>query len=350
MTGIKNLSLTVLCVLMMTVMSGCGDGGNEGKSSGNAAKKITLKLTHNAGAGQSIDLATAFLAEEVKKRTEGRVEIQVFPNNVMGPEVACRDMLVNGTIDMTAMGAGILSNWSGAIQIVQCLYAFENEDELMAIMTGDFGRKYFYGPFLKEQNVRVLAQWPQSARQLISKKPIRSVNDLSSLKLRTPSGIPVWESGWGLMGVMALSLALDEVFTGMQQGVCDAVEMPLEFIRAYRFAEEAKYLTMTNHIIYTQFLLVNENSWKKLSEEDQKIMAECIKDAGEFAKSKRIEADQQILAEFERDGVEIIQLDPETMAEFQKKVEPIYTELMSLWTEEIYSDFMAAINSNRQAD
>lgn len=79
-------------------------------------------------------------------------------------------------------------------------------------------------------------------------------------------------------------------------------------------------------------------------------MAECIKDAGEFAKSKRIEADQQILAEFERDGVEIIQLDPETMAEFQKKVEPIYTELMSLWTEEIYSDFMAAINSNRQAD
>ncbi|MDR1920537.1 MAG: TRAP transporter substrate-binding protein [Candidatus Adiutrix sp.] len=354
MSFTRKLTLVLFSALLLALLPGCGDDDDSQPSSSaggtpkaETGKKVTLKLTHNAGTGQSIDLATAYLAREVKQRSDGRIEIQVFPNNVMGPEVACRDMLVNGAIDMTSMGCGILSNWSGAVQIVQSLYAFESEEELMEIMTGEFGQKYFYGPFLKEQNVRVLDQWPQSARQLISKKPVRTVADLPSLKLRTPSGIPVWEAGWSIMGVMALSLALDEAFTGMQQGVCDAVEMPLEFIRAYRFAEEAKYLTMTNHNIYTQFLLINDNSWKKLSEEDQKILSECVLDARKFAYEKRNEADSKILEEFARDGVEIIHLTPEVLAGFQQKVQPSYTELMSLWGEDVYKDFTAAIQKYR---
>jgi tripartite ATP-independent transporter DctP family solute receptor len=348
--GHKHGPIPVLlsALLLSFLLAGCGNSdapapsGSGGTQPAATAEPIILKYTHNAGTGQSIDLASVMLADLVKERTDGRVVIQVFPNNVMGPEVACRDMLVAGTTDMTAMGAGILSNWSGAIQIVQNLYSFEDEGELMEVMTGPFGQKYFVDAFLAEQNIRVLDQWPQSARQLISKKPVRSVADLQGLKVRTPAGIPVWEAGWNTLGVLGLSLALDEAFTGLQQGVCDAVEMPLEFIYAYRFAEEAKYLTMTNHIAYTQFIMINENSWKKISPGDQQIIMTAVKEAGAFAHEKRLEADAQILDDLRAQGVEVIELSPEVLARFQEMVQPLYVDLMSNWNQTIYDDFMKA--------
>jgi TRAP-type C4-dicarboxylate transport system substrate-binding protein len=312
-----------------------------------AATSITLRMSHNAGTGQSIDEATKYLAEIVRERSGGRIDLQIFPNNVLGPDLATRDMLMDGGIDLLALGAGFMSNWSGAISIIQCLYAFENEDELMEVMTGAFGQKYFYGPFLKERNARILDQWPQSVRALISTKPVRSLADLRGLKLRTPPGIPVWEYAWNRLGVMSVSLALEDAFTGMQQGVCDAVEMPIDFIRAYRFHEQAKYLTMTNHNYYTQFILVNENSWNKLSPEDQRMFTQAVFDAGAKGKELQKAGADEIMAEFKAAGVEVIELSPETLAEFQKTVEPVYHELMRLWGEEIYKDFTAAISQYR---
>lgn len=307
-----------------------------------ASAATVFKLTHNAGNGQSIDVATKFLADEVKKRTNGRVEIEVFPNNVMGPEVACRDMLVEGTTDMISIGSPVLSSWSAAVQLMQVLYSIENEQELMAIMTGEFGQKYFNDRFLKNQKVRILAQWPQAPRHLMTKRPVHNLADLKGIKLRTTSGVPVQEAGWTKLGAMTMSLALDEAFTAIQQGVCDAVEMPVEFLHGFRFHEELKYLTLTSHIFYTNALMINENSWKKLSPEDQKILTEVVAEATALAKKVRDESNAVIFENFKKAGVEIIELKPADLAAFRERVAPLYTELTKYWDQESYNDFMAA--------
>jgi TRAP-type C4-dicarboxylate transport system substrate-binding protein len=312
-----------------------------------AADKVVFKLTHNAGNGHSIDVAANYLADEMSKRTNGRVTVEVFPNNVMGPELACRDMLVEGTTDMISIGSPVLSSWSSAIQLMQVLYSIANEDELMEIMNGEFGRKYFFEPFLKNQHVRILAQWPQSPRHLMSKKPVRTLDDLKGVKIRMTSGVPVQEASWTKLGTMTVPLALDEAFTAVQQGVCDAVEMPIEFLYHLRFHEELKNLTLTYHILYANTLMINENSWKKLTSEEQKIMTDVVAEASDLARKTRDEAAAGIMADFKAAGVEVIELAPADMQAFRDRVAPLYSELTKFWDEQAKVDFMAAIEKIR---
>ena len=269
--------------------------------------------------------------------------------NVLGNDLVVRDMLVEGSVDMQSLGSGFLSNWTGAIQILSVYYAFNDEDEMHSIHTGEFGQKYFYGPFLKERGVRILDMWPQSARHVLSKRPVRTPADLKGLKLRTPIGIPVYEDAWSRLGVLPLSLALEDAFTALQQGVCDAVELPLDFMRAYRFPEAAKYLTLTSHQLYDQFFMINEKSFNKLSEADKKILADLVVEAGHIAKKMRLTLDEEILEEFKAVGTEIIELSPETIAEFQRIMDPIYMDrAKDLWTPQIATDFLEALKKYRE--
>ncbi|MDR2946364.1 MAG: TRAP transporter substrate-binding protein [Candidatus Adiutrix sp.] len=335
--------LTLALVLSLTLVLGAGLPAQ-------AATK--LRISHNAGPGQPITEGIEHLAKIVGERTDGRVEIEIFPNNILGNDLTVRDMLVEGTVDMQSVGNGFLANWTGAMQIVCVYYAYNDEAEMHAVHTGkDFGQKYFHEPFLKERGVRILDMWPQSPRHLISKRPVRSQADMKGLKLRTPVGIPVYDDLWGRLGVMPMALALEDAFTGMQQGVCDAVEMPLDFMRSYRFAEVAKYLTLTHHLLYDQLLLINENSFNKLSDGDKKILTDAVAETSKLVNDKRLALDAKIMEEFKAMGVEVIELSPETVAEFQQIIEPVFEDrAKDLWTPQIAADFKAAIKNYREAN
>jgi TRAP-type C4-dicarboxylate transport system substrate-binding protein len=242
-----------------------------------------------------------------------------------------------------------MQGWFKATNLPLMLFAFNTPEELSAMwQSPEFGQKFFIGPMLTDHNIRTLDYWLESPRELISKKPVRSLADFKGLKLRLPSGRSGRESGWEDLGILSLSLSLDEALTGMQQGVCDAVEMPIDFIYGYRFHEEAKYVTMTNHSLTTRLVLINENQWKKLSADDQKLMEDVIRDAGVQTNEVRLAADEKILKEFSQSGVEVINFTPAQMDEIRKKVEPRYQINMGTeWSQEEYDGFMAAMKRIR---
>jgi TRAP-type C4-dicarboxylate transport system substrate-binding protein len=345
----KKLVCIVLCMSVM-VSIGCSRGGSGASASNaNEAPKVTFRMSHNAAAGQMIDLGCEILIKALNEKTNGRIEIQVFGNNVLGSEIACRDMLAEGSLDMSIMGSGAMQGWFRATNLPLMLFAFNTPEELAAVwQSPEFGQKYFIEPMLKEHDIRTLDYWRESARQLISKRPVRSLSDFKGLKLRLPSGRSGKEAGWFDLGIMALSLSLDEALTGMQQGVCDAVEMPVDFIYGYRFHDEAKYVTMTNHSFSTRLVLINENQWSKLSAEDQNILADAIKETGIKTNDVRLSADEKIMKEFAASGVEVIEFTAAQLDELRNQVEPRYEiNINDQWSEEEYKDFLFVMKKIR---
>lgn len=352
------LALVLVCLFSVSLLAGCGStessteapadsGKTEAPAKAEKVDPIVLKLSHNAAAGQTIDLGCEHFAKAVAEKTDGRVEIQIFPNNVLGSEVATRDMIREGSIDMVAMGMASLATYTDTINLLNMLYLFESEEEMMAIVKGEFGQKYLYDCYLETQGVRLLDQWPQSPRLLEASKPVDSVESLNGLKLRTPAGIPTWEAAWTSLGAMCLSLALDEAYTAIQQGVCDGVEMPLDFLYNYHFHDVCKYLTYTEHNRYVQQIMINENSWQKLTPEDQAILQACIEEAGIYATQLRDENDVKMLEELKAAGVEVIELTPEAQKGFMDLTAPLFEEYSDQWSEEAYTDLMAALEEFR---
>lgn len=342
----RKIALTLVLLLLISALGACGGGSGGGDANAGAAgsgETTVWKLTHNAQPGQAIDLGTIKFAELVEEKTEGRLKIELFPNNILGPDHSTREMVVEGTVQMVAMGGGFLTPYNGAIDLTAMLYDFDSRDEMMYVVNGDWGKKWLEEPFLANQGLRILDHWPQSDRILISKKPVRTKADLTGLKIRVPSGMPLWEAAWTELGAMSLSLALEDAFTGMQQGVVDAVEMPLDFIYNYRFMEEAKYLTMTNHQLYTQFMIVNEAAFQALSPEDQQAVTDAMKEAGDYATGIIDENNDKMLKEMvDNYDVEVIELTDEQRAEFQAAIEPLYERFMENWTQPAYDDYVKA--------
>jgi len=332
---------------MVTLFAGCGgpsgaDTDGEGVSDASSGEKVVWKLSHNAQPGQAIDEGTIKFAELVKEKTNGRVEVELYPNNILGPDHSTREMVVEGTVQMVAMGNAFLSPYAKAVDLTAMLYCWTDRDEMMTILNGDWGQKWINEPFL-ENGIRLLGHWPNADRLLISKRPVRSKADLSGLKIRVPAGMPIWETTWTELGAMTLSLSLEDSFTGMQQGVVDAVEMPLDFLYNYRFMEEAKYLTLTNHNIYTQFIVVNEAAFQALSQEDQQAVQEAVEEAGQYATQLLDDKNEELLQDMvENYGVEVIDLSNEQRAEFQDAMGVVYEDLMDTWGQEAYDDLMAA--------
>jgi len=323
---------------------------SEAPAAAPAADPIVLRMAHNTATGQPSDVGAETLAKLVEERTNGRVKIEVFGNNILGSELACRDMMMDGSIDMVSTGSGNFASWFSAHNLPLMLYAFSSEDVMYNVLTGEtFGQKYINEPMLKELNLRILDQWIQAPRQLISKKPVRSMDDLKGLKLRTPTGFAIWDAAWGNLGVMAVANSLDEVYTALQQGVIDAVEIPIDYIEGYKFYEEAKYLTLTYHLYYTQFVVINENSFQKLSPEDQQILQECVLEAGNAVNDTRINSEERIFQTFRDAGVEIIELDDAELARFSEAIDPLYDKFSGdLWDEQAAADFKLALEQAGQ--
>ncbi|HRS66983.1 MAG TPA: TRAP transporter substrate-binding protein, partial [Spirochaetia bacterium] len=280
--------------------------------------------------------------------TTGRVKFELFPNNVLGSDTSTREMLVEGTIDMLAIGGGYMGVFNGACDLINMLYNFSNRDELLHMYDSEWGQKYIYEPFLKNQGIRIIDYWPNNDRMTICTKPIRSVSDLSGVKIRIPSGYVTQESVWTDLGAMTVTMALGDALTGMQQGVVDAVEMPIDFIYSYGFHEVAKYLSLTSHSIYAQLIFVNEKSFQAISPDDQKVVLDTIKECGIYATDLLDKREAELKTEMvQKHGVEIIEYTDAQRKEFMDIAEKSFEKFMDKWGRDCYTMFKDVLEKYR---
>ena len=227
---------------------------------------MTLKLGHLANEENAWHLAALRFAEELKSKTDGRIDVEVFPNESLGKEIDLINGMQLGTVDMTITGES-LQNWAPKAALLAVPYAYSSIEHMDEVASGEIGEQV-EAEIIEKAKVRPIAYFARGPRNLTSKRAIKSPADLNGMKMRVPN-VPLFVDVWKALGAAPTPMAFSEVFTSLQSGVIDGQENPLALIRSANFNEVQGFVNQTEHVRSWIYLTIAESTWAKLSDADK---------------------------------------------------------------------------------
>ena len=270
------------------------------------AADLTLKLGHLANEDNIWHKAALKFGEELKTLTNGRIEVEVFPNESLGKEMDLINGMQLGTADMTISGES-LQNWAPMAALLAVPYAYKSLEHMDSIAGGEIGKK-IEAEIIEKAKVRPIAYFARGPRNLTSNRPIKSPDDLNGLKLRVPN-VPLFVDVWKTLGANPTPMAFSEVFTALQNGTIDAQENPLALIKSANFNEVQKFVNKTEHVRSWIYLVISELTWNKLSDEDKNAVMEAGKRAQAYEREMFLADEQKLVTELEGKGMTFVDVD-----------------------------------------
>jgi len=299
------------------------------------AADMTLKLGHLANEENPWHKASVKFGEELSRLTDGRIEVEVFPNESLGKEIDLINGMQLGTVDMTITGES-LQNWAPMAALLAVPYAYKSTEHMDEIASGEIGDN-IKAQIIEKVQIRPIAYFARGPRDLTSNREIKSPDDLNGLKMRVPN-VPLFVDVWKALGANPGPMAFSEVFTSLQNGTIESQENPLALIRSANFYEVQKFVNMTDHVRSWIYLTMAESTWGKLSEEDQSAVMEAAQAAQAYERdlfNASLEEDREFL---ESKGMTMVEVDgaafqakakDAVLANVNDEIKPIVEQLFS---------------------
>lgn len=241
--------------------------------------EFTYKYANNLPVTHPMNLRAKEMADAIRAETQGRVDIQLFPNNQLGSDTDMLSQLRSGGIEFFTLSGLILSTLVPATSISGIGFAFSDYDAVWKAMDGDLGA-YIRAQIVKAGLVPMDKIWDNGFRHITSSsKPINSPADLKGFKIRVPVS-PLWTSMFKAFDASPASINFGEVYSALQTKVVEGQENPLAIISTAKLYEVQKYCSLTNHMWDGFWFLSNRKAWERLPKDLQVIVAKHINAAG----------------------------------------------------------------------
>ncbi len=298
-----------------------------------AEGKRVLKYGHNAKQDQPTGKAALLFAKLVGEKTNGELEVQVFPANQLGKNRQMAESLKMGAQDLCTTGLAVMGYLNNKYMMMQVPYVFRSQEHIRKVVAGDIGKE-LKEDLAKRTGIFMMAQdWDRMVRHVGGRKPIRNLEDLKGYKIRAGVLPPI--AGFRALGASPVKIPLNEMYVAIQQGVADGAELPIDYFYNYSIFEVAKYLNLTYHTYGTQYVGINLRLWKSLKPEHQKALQEATDEAGIYNNKLVAELEEDYLKKLKDAGMEFIKTDTEA---FQKALFEKIPEIAKNWpgTEELF--------------
>ncbi|KZB64820.1 C4-dicarboxylate ABC transporter [Thalassospira lucentensis] len=279
------------------------------------AAEITLKLGHLANEQNAWHKAAVKFGEELSTLTDGRIDVQVFPNETLGKEIDLINGMQLGSVDMTITGES-LQNWAPMAALLAVPYAYQTLEDMDAVASGEIGDK-IEQQIVEKARIRPIAYFARGPRNLTSNREIKSPDDLNGLKLRVPN-VPLFVDVWKSLGAQPTPMAFSEVFTSLQAGTIDAQENPLALIDSASFNEVQKFVNKTEHVRSWIYLTISEITWGKLSDADKEAVMEAAKRAQAYERDLFSADEERLTKELQAKGMTFVEVDTQAFAQKAK--------------------------------
>mgnify|MGYP003109607098 CR=1 FL=1 len=275
------------------------------------AAEMSLKLGHLANEQNAWHKAAVKFGEELSTLTDGRIEVQVFPNETLGKEIDLINGMQLGAVDMTITGES-LQNWAPKAALLAVPYAYKTLEDMDAVASGEIGDQ-IEQQIIEKARIRPIAYFARGPRNLTSNRAIKSPDDLDGLKMRVPN-VPLFVDVWKSLGAQPTPMAFSEVFTSLQAGTIDAQENPLALIESASFDEVQKFVNKTEHVRSWIYLTISEITWGKLSDADKDAVMEAAKRAQAYERDLFAADEERLTEELQSKGMTFVEIDKEAFA------------------------------------
>jgi len=288
------------------------------------AQDFTFKMGHAASSKHLFQTGLDIFAEKVAEKTDGKVKIEVYGDRQLGDDKQLLEGLQIGVIDGALVSAPVLPLVIGATSFdaLQLPFVVSSYEGLAEVLDSPVGQELL--DTLDDKQIKGLGYVEAGQRHFLAKdKQVQSIEDFAGLKTRIVP-IPLHKATWEAVGVNPIGMAYGEVYSALETGTIDAVEINLSSVQSESLYEPAKHVTKTGHYFWPGVIMMSGMSWNKLSDE---LKAALVEAGHETTREQyKIAADQEAetVAFLKEQGVEIGEL--EDIAAMQAKTKPVVDE------------------------
>ena len=318
----------------LTLLNGCKQQEEEPQQNIEEYEKVRLVMTAN-GTDIGIETLTAkYFSKLVEKASGGNVKIEVYPYDELtgGNTNEAVKSLTEGAVDLGAYVAGTMSLLDPRLEVATIPWSFNSYQEARKIID-DTGGEY-YAKVLSEYGLVYLGSTHNGMRQLTSNRnSIRSPADLQGMRIRVLGG-EVYRLLFATLGAEPVPLGWSELNIAIRQGFIEGQENGFFLMQSGHLNEIQKYMTVWNYLYENYLFVINRKTFDQLEPKTQKLLREKMKEACEWSRDYLETEEKKIRKQFEANGLEIIDLTPEELEVFKKKVEPLREKLKAKYGEE----------------
>ena len=303
------------------------------------AKKIVIKFGHVAPPFHGQHQGALAFAKYVAEKTNGNIDIKVFPMGQLGGERSMAEQVQAGTLQLAAITTAVLSNFVPQAAMIDLPFIFPVRKTAYKVLDDAQFQKRFFSYFPSKGFVAIGWTENEFRDMTNSKRPLHKPADLKGLKIRVMES-PVYLDTFKQLGVQPVPMPFPEVYNALQQGVIDGQDNPLLTSVLMKFTEVNKYVTITHHILTECVIIANPDFWKTLSNKQKKIMREaavvCIKT------NRKVNASlykNKIWKVVKAKHIKVTKLTPAERAVFKKAMTPIYAKYKKIVGPNLFNLF-----------
>ncbi|MDR1934213.1 MAG: DctP family TRAP transporter solute-binding subunit [Candidatus Accumulibacter sp.] len=278
----------------------------------------------------------------VESNSNGKVAVELFPNNQLGDTKATMEMVVSGSLEMIT-GTGTAASLYPALQVFFLPYVFKSDEIASYIFDHSQFWKDMSADFANKTGTYILGVGNNGMRHFTnSKRPIHSPADMKGLKFRVMQS-PIYVKMVEAMGAQATPLASGEVYTACQTGVVDGQENPVWNIAANKWYEVQKYITLDGHVWSENFVMANKKWFDALPPEYQHIIKIAVHHGIQADRAAEDLASRVLDFAAVQNSMEVYVPTAAELVEFQKAAAPTYDWLRGEIGNEIVDKFLATV-------
>ncbi len=326
----RRTSVLGLLLMATLLIGGCG-GDKKASEPGKTEFKAQLKLATLTPASHTYNQGANKFAELVKERSQGRIEVKVYPDGQLGKgERELLEAIQQGTLDIYVGSTAPISGFSPSMGILDIPFLLRDYAHADKVLDGPIGLALLKD--LEKANLKGLAFWENGFRNLTNSKiAVKEPTEAKGMKIRTQEN-KIHLTAWKAAGINPVPMAWSEVYGALQQKTIDGQENPVAVIHSAKLNEVQKYLSMTQHVYSPAVLIVSAKKWQTIPQADQDMLLKTALEVAQFERKLGREAEEKQVAELTTRGMTVIkEVDK---AAWQKAMQPAFDEFSKQFGKE----------------
>lgn len=283
--------------------------------SNGALAEVKIKFADVHPAGYPPVVAEQQMGKKLEEQSHGEISFKMFAGGVLGSEKEVVEQVQANAVQMTRVSLGIVGPVVPDVNVFNLPFIFRDHAHMRKVIDGDVGQEILDKITSSQFNLVALAWMDGGTRNLYTKKPVRDIADLKGMKIRV-QGNPVFIDTVNAMGGNGIAMATGEIFSALQTGVIDGAENNPPTMLEHNHYQNAKFYTLTEHLILPEPVVISKDTWNKLSPDQQALVKKLAREAQAEERVLWDKKSAESEAKLKAAGVEFIALSPEQKKAF----------------------------------
>ncbi|MEG3029382.1 MAG: TRAP transporter substrate-binding protein [Oscillospiraceae bacterium] len=325
----KNLK-KVLCVALAAAclfMTACqGGGAAKPKGDADATGKINIRVSHATGVDGPYDIGAQEFKRLIEEKSGGRITATVFASTLTTDEIEEAEMCQAGNLDMAFLFAGSIGGFAPIVNIFDLPFLFEDMDHINRVFDSEVGEKILQS--ISDVPGLVGLGFHEDGWRAVTTadKKIATLEDLKGTKIRVPVN-EVCTDIYKALGAIPIALPSGEIYNSLQTGVVQGQDNGVLCANSVGYLELCKYVNFSRHYYSAGAVIGGEKFWDSLTPEDQKLIKECVKEAGVYQRKQCWDTETKLAEELAAQGKFELTY-PKDLDKWEAAVQPVYEKYL----------------------